>query len=991
MKLKFDSVSRFLLLSLLAMSLSNFAFAQRTITGTITDGQSGDPLIGANLLVVGTSSGTVTDIDGSYSLEVPEGATEIEISYTGYATQKVALGASNVLDFTLSPGEFLEEIVVVGYGTKKAKEITSSVASVKAKDFNKGDVNDPAQLLQGKVAGLTISRPGSDPNGGFEIRLRGLSSVSKNTSPLVVVDGVPGASLTSVDPNDIETIDVLKDGSASAIYGTRASAGVILITTKAGTVGKSSIEYNGYVTVERINRQVPLLNAQEFKAVGGPDLGGNTNWFDEITHTGVTHVHSLSLSGGTKNTSYRFSFNFRDVQGIARKTGNENLNGRLNLRQKALNDRLTVTLNLSSTTRNARFGFNQAFRYATVYKPTAKVFSGDPNDEFGGFSQELLFDYFNPVAIVDQTSNTGKLKETVANVRGDLEVIDGLTVSAFYSQQRTSQLNEQFYSKKSFFRGTNRNGLANRNTADNFFQQVDATINYKKDFGDAHFSLLGGYSYQEFVDEGFSAEVGDFLTDAFNANNLGAGLDLPNGLANVNSFKSASRLIAYFGRVTFNYKDTYFLDATYRREGSTRFGNNNKWGDFYAFSGGLNISNLIDISGVDALKLRVGYGVTGSLPSQTNLSVQRFGPGAKFFFNGDFVPSFGPISNANPDLKWERKREVDVGLDFALFDFKLTGTLDYYDRHTSDLILNFPVPVPPNLFPFTDVNIGTLNSNGFEATLNLQVLRTSDFSWSTGVTFSTFNTDIGTFSNDKLDFGNERFIAGVGAPGLNSIFMTRVKEGSAVGDFWGPVFDGIGDDGNFKFKDLDGDGVIEAGFGEDDNQVIGNGLPDFELGWNNTFTYKNFDINFFFRGAFGQDKINTFRIFYETLDPAGIGTWNRVNTKFFDPKLTASNKFSSYHVESASFLKLDNATVGYTFDLPAGSAFTKLRFYISGQNLLTFTGYSGVDPDVRFSDVGAADNGAQAGSSGNPLAPGIDRRDVYFTSRSITFGLNVGF
>ncbi len=997
MKLKFDSFSRYLLLSLLAMSLSNFAFAQRTISGTISDGQSGDPLIGANLLVVGTSSGTVTDIDGSYTLEVPEGATEIEISYTGYTTQKVTIGASNVLDFTLSPGEFLEEIVVVGYGTKKAKEITSSVASVKAEDFNKGNVNDPAKLLQGKVAGLSIAKPGSDPNGTFEIRLRGLSSVSQNSSPLIIVDGVPGASLQSVDPNDIATIDVLKDGSAAAIYGTRASAGVILITTKRGEAGKSSIEYNGYVTIERINRQVPVLNAQEFKAVGGPDLGANTNWFDQISHTGVTHVHALSLSGGTKNTSYRFSFNFRDIQGIARKTGNENLNGRLNLQQKGLNDHLTVTLNLSSTTRNSVFGFNEAFQYATIYKPTAPIFSGDPNDGFGGFSQEILFDYFNPVAIIEQNSNTGKLKEIVANIRGDLEIVDGLTASVFYSQQRTSDLREEFYSKKSFFRGTNRNGLARRSTNDNFSQQVDATLNFTRDFGDANISVLGGYSYQEFVDEGFFAEGGDFLTDAFHANNLSSALDFPNGLGSISSFKDASRLIAYFGRVSLNYNDTYFLDATYRREGSTRFGANNKWGDFYAFSGGFNLTNLVDIPGIDVLKLRAGYGVTGSLPSQTNLSVQRFGPGQKFFFNGNFVPSFGPVSNANPDLKWEKKKEVDVGLDFALFDYKLTGSLDYYDRKTEDLLLFFPVPVPPNLFPFTWKNIGVLNSNGFEATLNLKAVQTRDFSWSTGVTFSTFNTDIGSITGETTFDANgnqikaERFISDVGSPGLNSIFMVRVKEGSPVGDFWGPVFDGIGDDGNFIFKDLNGDGVVEAGFGQPDNQVIGNGLPDFELGWNNSFTYKNFDLNFFFRGSFGHDKINTFRIFYETLDVAGIGTWNRVKTKFFNPKLTASNKFSSYHVENASFLKLDNATLGYTVDLPAGNIFKKMRFYVSGQNLLTITSYSGVDPEVNFSDTGEANNGNRPRSSSDILAPGIDRRRVYFTSRSVTFGLNLGF
>ncbi len=996
MKLGFDYFSRHLVLLLLALSLGNFALAQRTVRGTVTDAETGEPLIGANVLVVGTSTGTITDLDGSFSLEVPEGAAALEISYTGYQTMRVELDASNVYEVSLQPGTALDEIVVVGYGTKKAKEVTSSVASVKAEDFNKGNVNDPVQLLQGKVAGLTISRPGSDPNADFTMRLRGLSTVSQNQQPLVIIDGVLGASLQSVDPADIATIDVLKDGSAAAIYGTRASAGVILITTKMGERGRVKAEYNGQVATSSMARQVPIMSAEEYVRYGGPDADGNpntnTDWYDAVSRTGLAQVHNLSLSGGSALTSYRASFNYRSVDGIARFNGFDQINGRLNLNQKALNERLNLSVNLSATTRNAEFGFTEAFRYATVYKPTAPITSSDPEfEQYDGYFQEVLFDYFNPVAIIEQNINDGKFKRFIGSARADLTLAEGLVAGAFYSIQRESDIYGEYYDKNSFFRGKDRNGLARRATEDRTSQLFETTVNYSTRFGNAEMKLLAGYSYQDFFTEGFGIEGGNFLSDVTTYNNIGSGLDFPNGLGNVWSYKNSHRLIAFFGRASFNIGDTYYLDLTMRREGSSRFGANNKWGNFPAVSAGVNLTNLADIGGVDNLKLRVGYGITGSIPGESYLSLLRLAPGSKFFFNGAYVPSYGPASNANPDLKWETKAEFDIGLDFALMDYKLTGSIDYYNRTTKDLLLYFPVPVPPNLFPFTWVNIGELESKGLELAVNAQLVQNDRMGWESGLTFATFNTTLVSLSNEDLQFGEVRYIANVGAPGLNNIMMVRIKEGEEIGQIWGPVFEGVDDSGNWIFKDIDGDGVVEVeGFEDDDNTVIGNGLPDFELGWNNTFTFGNWDLNFFFRGAFGHSLVNMFRVFYETLDPSGIGTWNRVKTKYFDENLTAPNKFSSFQVEDASFVKLDNATLGYSFDLPEGSAFSKVRFYLSGQNLLTITGYTGVDPEVRFVDTGSVDNGGRSNLA-DPLAPGIDRRNTYFLARTITFGVNLGF
>ena len=401
MKLKVDALLKGILMLFFAVAFANFTYAQRTVSGTITDAVNGEPLISATVVVPGTGTGTITDFDGNFSLEVPDGTSQLEISYTGYATQVVDIAASNVVEVALSAGTVLDEIVVTGYGTKKAKEVTSAITSVKAEDFNKGAVQDPTQLLQGKVAGLNIARPGGNPNNAFQIRLRGVGTAGANASPLIVIDGVPGGELQSVDPNDIASIDVLKDGSAAAIYGTRGAAGVILITTKQGVSGQTTIDYNGQLISESIANSVNVLDAAGYRAFGGGnDLGATTDWFDELTRNAISHTHSLSLAGGSKGTSYRISGNYRDVQGIAETTGFDRINARANITQRAFNDRLTVSANVATTSEDKQLGFDQAFRYATIYNPTSPV-RDEANTANDGYAEQVLFDYFNPVAIIE--------------------------------------------------------------------------------------------------------------------------------------------------------------------------------------------------------------------------------------------------------------------------------------------------------------------------------------------------------------------------------------------------------------------------------------------------------------------------------------------------------------------------------------------------------------------------------------------------------------
>ncbi len=971
------------LLVLAGLLFVQFGWSQKTISGTVTDAESGDPLIGASILAKGTTTGTITDFDGTYTLDVPDGTTTLVFSYTGYGAQEIELGDQTTVDVVLSAGTELEEIVVTGYGTQKAKEVTGSIAHVGAEDFNNGNVNSPTQLLQGKVGGLVIARPGTNPNQGFSIRLRGLSTVGASTEPLVVIDGVLGGDLNSVEPQDIESIDVLKDGSAAAIYGTRGASGVILITTKKGQAGTSRLDYTGQVTFDAVDNVTDVLDPDEYRAFGGGnDLGASTDWFDEIMQTGVTHLHNLSLSGGSAETTYRISGNFRDVQGIARTTGFQRVNFRANLTQKAINNRLTVTANLSTSTEDADIGFEEAFRYATIYNPTSPVRDG--NDRWDGYAQQVLFDYYNPVAIIEQNTSLKKTKTLTGNIRGDYLITNDLKFGLFYSQQRSNENESMYWDKNSFWVGENANGQVRRANFEEEDRLFRTEINYTKTFGaNTDFGLLAAYEYQEFDEEGFGLSGGNFLTDAFQFNNVAAAQDFATGNGGVGSGRQNSKLIAFFGRATLNINDTYFFSGSLRQEGSSRFGADEKWGLFPAISGGVDLVRAAGISGFDQLKLRVGYGVTGNNVADPYLSLQRFGPTGNFFFNGSFVQSFGPVSNANPNLKWETKSDINVGLDFAFLDYRLTGSIEYYDATTKDGVFFFNVPVPPNLFDRTWFNVGEVKNSGLELSLGYNIALGGGANWQIDFTGSRWFTPelVSLTDEDRgVSLGGFRDGANLGSPGQNGTPLIRLEEGAPIGQLWGLVIDEsnpVAEDGSWNFVDTDGDGSIDD---IKDRAVIGNGFPKYNIGLNNNFTFGNFDANVFFRGVFGHEMINTFRAFYEA--PGQISAYNILRGSSDIPDLVDQPQFSSYHVEKADFLRLDNMTIGYTLNsdgLPAG--FNKIRFFFTGQNLFTITGYSGVDPEPRLEDD----------SDFGSLAPGIDRRNTYFTARGFTFGLNLGF
>ena len=970
------------------------SFAQGQVNGKVTSKDDGSPLPGVNIVEKGTSNGATTDADGNYTIKVGANATLI-FSFVGSTTQEIEVGAQTSINVELlSDVTSLSEVVVVGYGTQEKKEISSSVTSVKSEDFNKGTVNDPAQLLQGRVAGLNITRPGGDPNGSFNIRLRGVGTIGANAEPLIVIDGIIGGSLSNVDPNDIASFDVLKDGSAAAIYGSRGGSGVILITTKSGKAGKTQVDYNASYALEDIARTVPVMSAAEYRAVVGSnkdlDLGATTKWIDVVTRQGKQQVHNLSLSGGSKGTSYRASANLRDGTGIGLNSGYQQINARLNLTQKALNDRATFTVNLSTTTRESQLGNDNSFRYAVIANPTVPVYdntldSKSPGANFGGYAERNIFDWFNPLSIVEQSTNDKKESKILASIRGEYDfsnIVEGLRASVFYSNQRESDNFGASYKKTAKFNGNNQ-GRAGRALDQRVNQLFETTINYDKTFDKTNLQLLGGYSFQDFFNDGFGAQAGNFLTDAFTYNNLGAALDFANGLGSVYSYANSNKLVAFFGRINVNVGGNYFLSASYRHEGSSRFGANNKWGPFPAVSAGVTLSNLIDIPLVNSLKLRGSYGVTGNQPSGSYNSLQQFGPAGSFFYNGAYGPSYGPATNANPDLKWETKAEIDFGADFALFNNKLTGTFDWYTRTTNDVILPVNVPVPPNLVGQTLINIGELKNNGIELALNYSAVKTADFSWTVGGNVGTYSSKVVSLTSGSLSFGEGGVLyrAGMGSPGQNAFNLVRVKQGDPLGQLWGSVYDGVSDKGEYIFKDINGDGKRDA-TSDEDRAVIGNGLPKATVGFTNTFTYKQFDLSVFFNGSFGHDLLNSYRGFYENNESTTVNSYNIVKTKYYDPKVTKA-QVNSIHVERASYIRLNNASLGYNFKMKAGSPIRNFRIFASGQNLFTITDYTGVDPTERFTDG--------TGVNADGLSPGIERRNTYFTTRTVTLGLNLGF
>ena len=977
----------FLLLTLLSFSLT--ALAQQKVTGKVKD-SSGEPVIGASVVVKGNNTmGTITDFDGNFMLDVPTKSVLV-ISYIGYVTQEVPTAGKKSLEIILKEDtKTLDEVVVIGYGTQRKGDVTSSVASVKADNFVKGAVKDVGQLIQGKVAGLAITNPNGDPTGSTQIRLRGTNTIGgANTAPLVLIDGIPG-ELGTVAPEDVESVDVLKDGSAAAIYGTRGTNGVILITTKQAKGDINQVEYNGYVSTSLIAKKLDMLNADEFRTLyPDQDHGADTDWIDEISRTPISHVHNLSLMGGNSKTNYIANLNYASRQGIMKKSDFESFQGRIEVTHRMFDDKLKLKFGLfgkknqmESTTSGGSFR-GWVYGQATRRNPTDPV-----RNEDGTWNENVSkFEYENPLALLYEAE--GNVKKTQLRYNGNIvyNPIKDLTLSAVFSYIRDNM--NRGYGETLSHISALRDGLAGWSSVGAYTKMeklMELTAQYNKEIGAHKFSVLGGYSYNETDFEELWIDNYGFQDDYFGGwHNIGIGSALKDGKANIGSKKTPTNLIGFFGRATYSFKNRYLLMGALRYEGASQlWGTDNAWGLFPSVSVGWRITEEAFMKNqkiFDDLKLRVGYGVTGSQPKDPFLGVAMLKYGSYAFVNGNWIQTIVPASNPNPDLKWEEKKETNIGLDFVSWGGRLSGSIDYYNRDVDGLIYEYGVPTPPNLYNKTMANGGTMRNRGVEVLVTVVPVQNKDFEWSTTGTFSLNSNKLISLSGSIFKSDYDYFNTGTVEYSGQVADSHRVQVGESIGNFYGFKVVDVDSEGRWIYEDRNGELVNYKDFthAPEDKHVIGNGLPKWYAGWNNTLRYKNFDLNVTMRGAFGFQIINGGRMNYENVKNSRFeNRLKSVNDLVFGKHTLSPEvepEFNSYYVEDGDYWKIDNITLGYSFG-QVGKYIKSLRIYGSVLNALTITGYKGIDPEV----------------STDGLTPGYDTRDRYPSVRSFTFGVNVKF
>lgn len=953
--------------------------SQNVITGTVVD-ETNQPVPGVGVVNSNSGKGTVTDANGKFSIAA--NATDVlRFSYVGYQSQSITVGTQQQISIKLkvATDTKLNEVVVVGYGTQKRGEITSAVSTVKSEDFNQGGSRSPLDLIQGKVAGLSITRTGgNNPNASAAVQLRGIVSITGSATPLIVIDGIPGGNLDLLQQDDIESFDVLKDGSAAAIYGTRANAGVILITTKKGKGGDPTYDYNTYFSRDYVAKKPDFLTAEEFIARSpSNNLGANTDMYDLLLNKeNITQYHNFAATGGTPKSNYRASLFYNDLQGISKENGRKNYGARLNLNQKGLKDRLSMQTNLAANFNNANLlgGSDGDFEQSVQRNPTAPVYNPD-----GSFTQTTAFNNYNPLARITQELNKRDQQTFSGDTKLTLEVIDGLKISAFGALIRDTYNDRSYrdrasYSSTQTYQGTGYASKANRQDKTYTFE---STIDYNKVFNNDHsISAVVGYSYQYFTREDFNLNNSGFITDAFDDWNIGAGNAITNVTLprpGIGSFKEDNTLISLLGRVNYAYQGKYLLSVSARREGSSRFGTNNKWGTFPAASVGWVITKesfMEQFKWVNNLKIRAGYGVTGNQGIPNYQSLITLSTGGPYLQDGKWVQTYGPSRNPNPDLRWEKKKEFNIGLEFGFLNNRLGGSIDYYTRKTTDLLLSYNAQVPAFVNSTIYTNVGSISNKGLEIAINAVPVQTKDFQWSTDVLFSTNKNNLSSLSNDVF---KATFLEYGGLPSPGNLGNTiRAVEGQPLGNFYGRRFAGIDASGKWQFYKKDGSITNSAGINNEDLTVIGNGIPKYYASMSNTFKYKNLDLTIFFRGKFGYDILNVQDMFFGNI------AWlpNNVLRSAIEKNaaLKDSPQFSDYYLESGNFVKLDNITLGYNFKLKT-SYIRNLRLYASGRNIATFTNYSGLDPELQ--DTG--------------LTVGIDNRGFYPRTKTYTLGLQVGF
>ena len=982
------SMKRVLLSSALLL-VSTLTFAQSKVSGTVKDA-NGEPLIGVSVMEVGTNNGAVTDVNGNYTLNVKPGA-KLKLSYIGFTPQTVKAGSNSQIVLQ-EDNTALNEVVVVGYGTMRRKDVTSSITTVKAEDLNQGVFTDPGQMLQGKVPGLVVSST-ADPNGSPTITLRGASTLRTGAmSPYYVVDGIPGVDISIVSPEDIESIDVLRDATATAIYGSKAANGVIIITTKKGSKERTNVTYNGYVAIDNILKKYDVCTADDLRQYAKDnnitlkDGGANTDWQDEVLRTGISHNHNVNISGGNGSTSYMISGDLRKREGVIKMTGFDRFNVRSLVSTKTLKDHLTISIG-ANMMYGKHFGVPSGNEGASVldamnyYSPTNAVKNADGTWTAGSGSKN-----YNPLALMEENKSETVWKRNQFVGKTALELWKGFVWSVNYSWSNYQSTYSAYNTRNSQLEGIgNKNGQATRNTYFGREQTFETYLNYDFKVGKSKWGLMAGYSWEEKKNnDGFGLSVEGYYNDDLGWYNMSYAQTILGVQNSVQSgYLEKVRNISFYGRVNYSFDSRYMLQATIRRDGSSVFGKNNRWGTFPSVSAAWNITEEKFMQNqhiFDNLKLRAGYGISGNaMGFDVYSSYNTYGASGTFVYDGKTYRTYGATKNANPDLKWESTGMLNIGLDFAFLKGRLNGTVEVYHKKTKDLIWSYPVSTTQYIYGWMDANVGEMTNKGIEFTLNAVPVRTKNFMWSTTLNLSHNKNTVDKMQNETFHTTNltqgDPMVAGVSADG----WTQRIMEGEPIGTFYTYQYAGIVN-GRSEYYVLDENGNRTGETTNNpslkDRSITGCAQPKLNAGWNNTLTYKNWSLNAFITGVFGNDVYNSARAHYTAAQMFSDGK-NVLKEFLSNPVGDASGSLpSDRYIEKGSYVRLQTLSLSYTFRNCFNDWIQDLTLYGTANNLFTITSYKGLDPEVNMGGID----------------PGIDYRwSRYPHTRTFMVGVKINF
>lgn len=939
-----------------AISAATYAGNPVTVKGIITD-SSGEPLVGATIAVPGTTTGTTADIDGKFTLKVEDDQT-IQVTSVGFQTVKLKIGKNREFNIVMKDDmQTLKDVVVVGYGTMEKKRVTSSITSIKGDNLVTGlGGSTIATALQGKVTGLTISGS-SSPNSSNGYQLRGVASVNAGHGPLVVIDGVPGGDLRMINQEDVASIDVLKDASAGAIYGTRAAGGVILVTTKHAQEGKVKATYTTELSTETIRKSLDILSSRDYLEYGlGQDYGYDTDWYKQLVNENqLSQRHVLSVSGGSKSLQVYTSLVYQDLKGIVIGDGRKDYSGRMNAKYKMFDGKVELTVNAQyrEANRDTRMGSSSA-QQAITLNPTIPVMNPNDPRQYNVNTIGVGGTTWNPVADIKLKDYKGIDKWLQADATLKINLMEGLSVQSTFGVDNRQWQEYSYYHQNHLSMITaNKRGRAYHYFSKTENRNVEAYASYMRDFNNLHrVDAVMGWSFYQTGGESFDMTNGNFTVDGIGGWDMSAGTDLSDGLASMNSYKKPrERLMSFFARGNYSYDDKYMATLSFRREGSSRFGANHRWGNFWAISGGWRISKekfMKDITWINDLKLRAGYGVTGNNDFGSGYTVRTYKSNDMWPTYGIWQPGYGSTRNINPDLKWEEKKEFDVGIDFSILHNRISGKFDYYVRKVDDMLFEVPAPQPPMVFSTIMKNAGTLTNRGWEFEITGQIIKSRNLNYS-----STLRLSHNTSKIDNLGDTNSYLYGGAFPQSMG--YATKLVNGSKVGQFWLFKYAGLDSNGKWLIYDKDNN-VVPVSSGTASNltdankHYVGNAIPKLILSMDHSLSYRNFDLGLSLRSWIGYDVFSQLNLYHGLKSSSQD---NLLKIAFTDNKnINDTRILTDYFLNNATFLKIDALTLGYTLDTSKWQKYlSTARVYLTVRDLARFTKYPGYNPEVNINGL----------------------------------------